>query len=237
MMLRFHAQTAGSTLTAQQMDNNVVRVSLQALAAVLGGCQSLLTNARDEALALPSEEAARLALRTQQVIAYESGVSDSIDPLGGAYAIERLTDELQGRAEEYIAKVDTLGGMVQAIERGYPQSEIQDAAYEAQKELEEKRSIVVGVNAFQQTESPPQGLLRVDEKVQQIQIDRLKVLRSQRNNEAVKRSLEALQAGALRRGENLIPLILDAVKAPASLGEISDTMRTVFGEYKEHVVL
>ena len=236
MMLRFHAQTAGSTLTAQQMDNNVVRVSLQALAAVLGGCQSLHTNARDEALALPSEEAARLALRTQQVIAYESGVADTIDPLGGAYAIERLTDELQGRAEEYIAKVDTLGGMVQAIERGYPQSEIQDAAYEAQKELEEKRSIVVGVNAFQQTESPPQGLLRVDEKVQQIQIDRLKVLRSQRNNEAVKRSLEALRAGALRR-ENLIPLILDAAKAPASLGEISDTMRTVFGEYKEHVVL
>ena len=236
MMLRFHAQTAGSTLTAQQMDNNVVRVSLQALAAVLGGCQSLHTNARDEALALPSEEAARLALRTQQVIAYESGVADTIDPLGGAYAIERLTDELQGRAEEYIAKVDTLGGMVQAIERGYPQSEIQDAAYEAQKELEEKRSIVVGVNAFQQTESPPQGLLRVDEKVQQIQIDRLKVLRSQRNNEAVKRSLAALRAGALRR-ENLIPLILDAAKAPASLGEISDTMRTVFGEYKEHVVL
>ena len=170
------------------------------------------------------------------MIAHESGVSDTIDPLGGAYAIERLTDELQGRAEEYIAKVDTLGGMVQAIERGYPQSEIQDSAYEAQKELEEKRSIVVGVNAFQQTESPPQGLLRVDEKVQQIQIDRLKVLRSQRNNEAVKQSLEALRAGALRR-ENLIPLILDAVKASASLGEISDTMRTVFGEYKEHVVL
>ncbi len=237
MMLRFHAQTAGSTLTAQQMDNNVVRVSLQALAAVLGGCQSLHTNARDEALALPSEEAARLALRTQQIIAHESGVCDTIDPLGGAYAIERLTDELEARAEQYIAKVDTLGGMVQAIERGYPQSEIQEAAYAAQRELEEKRSIVVGVNAFQQKEGPPQGLLRVDEKVQQIQAERLKLLRSRRNNEAVKRSLEALRTGAQRRGENLIPLILDAVKAPASLGEISDTMRGVFGEYKEHVVL
>jgi methylmalonyl-CoA mutase N-terminal domain/subunit len=237
MMLRFHAQTAGSTLTAQQMDNNVVRVSLQALAAVLGGCQSLHTNARDEALALPSEEAARLALRTQQVIAHESGVCDTIDPLGGAYAIERLTDELEARASQYIAKVDTLGGMVQAIERGYPQSEIQDAAYAAQRELEEKRSIVVGVNAFQQKEGPPQGLLRVDEKVQQMQAERLKLLRSRRNNDAVQRSLEALRKGAQRRGENLIPLIVQAVKAPASLGEISDTMRAVFGEYKEHVVL
>src|SRR5215472_2992008 len=237
MMLRFHAQTAGSTLTAQQMDNNVVRVSLQALAAVLGGCQSLHTNARDEALALPSEEAARLALRTQQIIAHESGVADTIDPLGGAYAIERLTDELEARAQAYIAKVDDLGGMVQAIERGYPQAEIQDAAYTAQRELEEKRSIVVGVNAFQQAEAPPEGLFRVDEKVQQLQADRLKLLRGQRNNEAVKRSLGALRAGASKRGENLIPLILDSVKASATLGEIADTMRNVFGEHKEHVVL
>ena len=237
MMLRFHAQTAGSTLTAQQMDNNVVRVSLQALAAVLGGCQSLHTNARDEALALPSEEAARLALRTQQIIAHESGVADTVDPLGGAYAIEAMTDELEEEARKYIAKIDDLGGMVQAIERGYPQSEIQNAAYAAQSELEEKRSIVVGVNAFQQTEAPPRGLMRVDERVQQNQLDRLKLLRSRRNNEGVKRSLEALRVGALRHGENLIPLILDAVKAPATLGEISDTMRGVFGEYKEHVVL
>jgi methylmalonyl-CoA mutase N-terminal domain/subunit len=237
MMLRFHAQTAGSTLTAQQMDNNVVRVSLQALAAVLGGCQSLHTNARDEALALPSEEAARLALRTQQIIAHESGVADTVDPLGGAYAIEAMTDELEAEAMKYIAKIDDLGGMVQAIERGYPQSEIQNAAYAAQRELEEKRSIVVGVNAFQQTEAPPRGLMRVDERVQQNQMDRLKLLHSRRNNEAVKRSLEALRVGALKHGENLIPLILDAVKAPATLGEISDTMRGVFGEYKEHVVL
>ena len=237
MMLRFHAQTAGSTLTAQQMDNNVVRVSLQALAAVLGGCQSLHTNSRDEALALPSEDAARLALRTQQVIAHESGVADTIDALGGAYAIERLTDELEARAEAYIAKVDDLGGMVQAIERGYPQAEIQEAAYTAQRELEEKRSIVVGVNAFQQAEAPPQGLFRVDEKVQQLQAERLKLLRGRRNNEAVKRSLEALRAGASKRGENLIPLILDSVKAPATLGEVADTMRNVFGEHKEHVVL
>jgi len=237
MMLRFHAQTAGSTLTAQQMDNNVVRVSLQALAAVLGGCQSLHTNARDEALALPSEEAARLALRTQQIIAHESGVADTVDPLGGAYAIEAMTDELEAEAMKYIAKIDDLGGMVRAIERGYPQSEIQNAAYAAQRELEEKRSIVVGVNAFQQTEAPPRGLMRVDEGVQKSQVERLKLLRSRRNNEAVKRSLEALRVGALRHGENLIPLILDAVKAPATLGEISDTMRGVFGEYKEHVVL
>jgi methylmalonyl-CoA mutase N-terminal domain/subunit len=237
MMLRFHAQTAGSTLTAQQMDNNVVRVSLQALAAVLGGCQSLHTNARDEALALPSEEAARLALRTQQIIAHESGVADTVDPLGGAYAIEAMTDGLEAEATKYISKIDDLGGMVQAIERGYPQSEIQNAAYAAQRELEEKRSIVVGVNAFQQTEVPPRGLMRVDEGVQQNQVERLKLLRSRRNNEAVKRSLEALRVGALKRGENLIPLILDAVKSPATLGEISDTMRSVFGEYKEHVVL
>jgi len=237
MMLRFHAQTAGSTLTAQQMDNNVVRVSLQALAAVLGGCQSLHTNSRDEALALPSEDAARLALRTQQIIAHESGVADTIDALGGAYAIERLTDELEARAEAYIAKVDDLGGMVQAIERGYPQAEIQEAAYTAQRELEEKRSIVVGVNAFQQAEAPPQGLFRVDEKVQQLQAERLKLLRGRRNNEAVKRSLDALRAGASKRGENLIPLIVDSVKAPATLGEVADTMRNVFGEHKEHVVL
>jgi methylmalonyl-CoA mutase N-terminal domain/subunit len=236
MMLRFHAQTAGSTLTAQQMDNNVVRVSLQALAAVLGGCQSLHTNARDEALALPSEEAARLALRTQQIIAHESGVADTVDPLGGAYAIERLTDELETKAASYLTKVDDLGGMVRAIERGYPQAEIQDAAYAAQKELEEKRTIVVGVNAFQQTEAPPQGLLRVDDKAQQVQTDRLKVLRSRRNNEAVKRSVNALQAGAMS-SHNLIPLIMEAVKAPATLGEIADAMRGAFGEYKEHVVL
>jgi methylmalonyl-CoA mutase N-terminal domain/subunit len=237
MMLRFHAQTAGSTLTAQQVDNNVVRVTLQALAAVLGGCQSLHTNSRDEALALPSEEAARLALRTQQVIAYESGVADTIDPLGGAYAIERLTDELEAKANHYLQKIDEMGGMVQAIGRGYPQAEIEEAAFAAQRQIEEKRALVVGLNAFQEREPPVQGLMRVDQSVERLQAERLRALRSARQNDAVKRSLDALRSGAQRHDQNLIPLILDAVKAPATLGEVSDAMREVFGEHKEHVVL
>jgi methylmalonyl-CoA mutase N-terminal domain/subunit len=237
MMLRFHAQTAGSTLTAQQVDNNVVRVTLQALAAVLGGCQSLHTNSRDEALALPSEEAARLALRTQQVIAYESGVADTIDPLGGAYAIERLTDELEAKANHYLQKIDEMGGMVQAIGRGYPQAEIEEAAFAAQRQIEEKRALVVGLNAFQEREPPVQGLMRVDQSVERLQAERLRALRSARQNDAVKRSLDALRSGAQRHDQNLIPLILDAVKAPTTLGEVSDAMREVFGEHKEHVVL
>ena len=237
MMLRFHAQTAGSTLTAQQVDTNVVRVSLQALAAVLGGAQSLHTNSRDEALALPSEAAARLALRTQQVIAYESGVADVIDPLGGAYAVEAMTDELEAKAQDYIRRIDDMGGMVSAIAKGYPQGEIQEAAYQAQRELEENRTVVVGVNQFQVKEPPPQGLLRVDENVERVQSERLKALRAERNNAAATRTVEALRKAAAQPEENLIPLILDAVKAEATLGEISDAMRDVFGEHKEHVVL
>jgi methylmalonyl-CoA mutase N-terminal domain/subunit len=237
MMLRFHAQTAGSTLTAQQPDNNVVRVALQALAAVLGGCQSLHTNSRDEALALPSAEAARLALRTQQVIAYESGVTDTVDPLGGAYAIEHLTDELEARAEGYIRKIDELGGMVEAIRKGFPQKEIQDAAYQAQHELEDKTSVVVGVNAFEVEESPAQGLLRVDESVESAQAVRLAALRRERDNAAATRTLDALRRGAQSARENVVPLILDAVKAEATLGEISDALRDVFGEHRENVVL
>ncbi len=176
MMLRFHAQTAGSTLTAQQPDNNVVRVSLQALAAVLGGCQSLHTNSKDEALALPSEAAAGLALRTQQVIAHESGVANTIDPLGGAYAIEHLTDELQAKAEGYLETIDAMGGMVEAIGRGYPQQEIDDAAFQAQRAVEEKRSVVVGVNAFQTDEPALTGLLRVDESVEKTQTEKVRAL-------------------------------------------------------------
>jgi methylmalonyl-CoA mutase N-terminal domain/subunit len=237
MMLRFHAQTAGSTLTAQQVDNNVVRVALQALAAVMGGAQSLHTNSRDEALALPSEEAARLALRTQQVIAYESGVADIIDPMGGSYAVEALTDELEAKAQDYIRRIDDLGGMVSAIAKGYPQGEIQEAAYQAQRELEEKRTVVVGVNQFQVKEPPPQGLLRVDETVGRMQSERLKQLRAERDNSAATRAVDALRNAAKLPDENLIPLILDAVKAYATLGEISDAMRDVFGEHKEHVVL
>jgi methylmalonyl-CoA mutase, N-terminal domain len=237
MMLRFHAQTAGSTLTAQQVDNNVVRVALQALAAVMGGAQSLHTNSRDEALALPSEEAARLALRTQQVIAYESGVTDVIDPMGGSYAVEALTDELEAKAEDYIRRIDDLGGMVAAIAKGYPQGEIQEAAYQAQRDLEQKRSVVVGVNQFQVQEPPPQGLLRVDESVERLQSERLKKLRAERDNAAATRAVDALRKAAGMPDENLIPLILDAVKSYATLGEISDAMRDVFGEHKEHVVL
>jgi methylmalonyl-CoA mutase N-terminal domain/subunit len=237
MMLRFHAQTAGSTLTAQQVDTNVVRVALQALAAVMGGAQSLHTNSRDEALALPSEEAARLALRTQQVIAYESGVADIIDPMGGSYAVEALTDELEAKAQDYIRRIDDMGGMVSAIAKGYPQGEIQEAAYQAQRDLEEKRTVVVGVNQFQVKEPPPQGLLRVDETVGRVQEARLKQLRSERDNTAATRAVDALRNAAKLPDENLIPLILDAVKAYATLGEISDAMRDVFGEHKEHVVL
>jgi len=237
MMLRFHAQTAGSTLTAQQVDNNVVRVSLQALAAVMGGAQSLHTNSRDEALALPTAEAARLALRTQQIIAYESGVADVVDPLGGSYAIEHLTNELEAKAEAYLARIDEMGGMVEAIRQGYPQQEIQDASYQAQRELEEKRQVVVGVNEFHEPEPPPTGLLRVDESVGERQAEKLKKLRAERSNDAVARALTAIREGAKRPEENLMPLILDAVKAEATLGEISDAMRDVFGDHKEIVVL
>jgi methylmalonyl-CoA mutase N-terminal domain/subunit len=237
MMLRFHAQTAGSTLTAQQPDNNVVRVSLQALAAVLGGCQSLHTNSRDEALALPSEDAARLALRTQQIIAHESGVADLVDPLGGSYALEHLTDELEAKAVAYIQKIDDLGGMVEAIRKGYPQQEIQDAAFTAQRDLEEKRAVVVGVNAFQVKEAPPEGLMRIDESVGVRAAEKLKALRQERRNADATRALDTLRTTAKSPNENLIPLILEAVKAECTLGEISDAMRDVFGEHRENVVL
>jgi methylmalonyl-CoA mutase, N-terminal domain len=237
MMLRFHSQTAGSTLTAQQVDNNVVRVALQALAAVMGGTQSLHTNSRDEALALPTEQAARLALRTQQIIAHESGVADIIDPLGGSWAIEQLTDELEAKAQAYIQRIDDMGGMVEAIAQGYPQGEIQDAAYTAQRDLEDKRQVVVGVNQFQIQEPPPTGLLRVDESVETGQVEAIKQLRRERDNAAATRTTDALKRAAERPDENLVPFILDAVKAYATLGEISDAMRTVFGEHKEHVVL
>jgi len=237
LMLRFHAQTAGSTLTAQQPDNNVVRVALQTLAAVLGGTQSLHTNSRDEALALPSEEAARLALRTQQIVAHESGVADFVDPLGGSYAVEYLTDELEAAAEAILAKVDALGGMVAAIAEGFPQQEIQDASYRAQRALEEKRAVVVGVNAFTQDEPPPANLLRVNEAVERQQAERLRKLRAGRAAAPVNRALDALRTAAGSEKENLVPLILEAVKARATLGEISDALRDVFGEHREQVVL
>src|SRR5499433_393344 len=236
-MLRFHAQTAGSTLTAQQPENNVVRVALQAMAAVLGGAQSLHTNSKDEALALPSEAAAKLALRTQQIIAYETGVADVLDPLGGSYTLERLTDELEARANAYLEKIDSIGGMVEAIAQGYPQQEIQDAAYRAQRALEEHESVVVGLNEFRDEEPPPEGLLRVNERVERTQAARLAALRKERDGASVQRRLDALRTTAKDERQNLVPLILDSVKSLATLGEISDALRDVFGEHREQVVL
>jgi len=237
MMLRFHAQTAGSTLTAQQPDNNVVRVSLQALAAVLGGCQSLHTNGRDEALALPTEDAARLALRTQQIIANESGVTDTADPLGGSWAIEQLTDELEAKAMDYLRRIDDMGGMVRAIEQGFPQSEVQDAAFQAQRELEDKQQVVVGVNRYTVEQETPIELMRVDEAVEQRQVEKLASLRKRRDQQAVDARLSELKRAAATEDANLIPLIMDAVKTYATLGEISDAMREVFGEHREQVFL
>jgi methylmalonyl-CoA mutase N-terminal domain/subunit len=229
-MLRFHAQTAGSTLTAQQPDNNVVRVALQALAAVLGGAQSLHTNGRDEALALPTEASARIALRTQQIIAHESGVADIIDPLGGSYALEALTDDLEAKALAYLAKIDAMGGMVEAIARGYPQREIEDAAFQYQREIEDKTRIIVGVNEFASKGEVPIEVLKVDPKLEDEQAARVKAFRKGRDARAAERALDDLKRAA--KGEdNLMVPIVSAVKARATLGEIADAMRTVFGEH------
>jgi methylmalonyl-CoA mutase N-terminal domain/subunit len=234
-MLRFHTQTAGSMLTAQQPDNNIVRVTVQALAAVMGGTQSLHTNSRDEALGLPTQDSVQIALRTQQIIANESGVADIIDPLGGAWAIEAMTDEIEGRAERYIAKIDDLGGMVQAISKGYVQREIQDAAYAWQKSVEQKEQVVVGVNAYR-AEDPPVTIMKIDPALEEQQVARVKAFRARRGGAAARAAVDAVRAGA-KGTENLMPLILAAVKAEATLGEICDAMRDVFGEYKETVVL
>ncbi|MDP2307079.1 MAG: methylmalonyl-CoA mutase family protein [Pseudomonadota bacterium] len=236
MALRFHTQTAGSTLTAQQIDNNVVRVTVQAMAAVMGGTQSLHTNSRDEALALPSEPAARLALRTQQVIAYESGVSKHVDPFGGSYVIEGLTDQLEAEATRLIAEVDAMGGMVSAIERGFPQREIQNAAYAAQLAIDRKQAIVVGVNDFIEEEAPTEGLLRVDPGLEAEQVARLRTFRSNRVERVAKDTLDALQQAA-SGADNLLPHILTAIEARATLGEVADSLRAVFGEYQESVIL
>jgi len=235
MMLRFHTQTAGSMLTAQQPDNNIVRVTIQALAAVLGGTQSLHTNSRDEALGLPTEDSVRIALRTQQIIANESGVADVIDPLGGSWAIEALTDEMQGHAEQYLAKIDEMGGMVHAISKGYVQREIQEAAYAWQRRVEAKDQVVVGVNAFK-SEEPPVPVMKVDPALELAQVERVRALRRDRNGAAAQAAVDAVRRAA-RGTENLMPFIVDAVKAEATLGEISDAMRDVFGEYRETVVL
>ncbi|UCE62455.1 MAG: methylmalonyl-CoA mutase family protein [Phycisphaerales bacterium] len=231
-MLRFHTQTCGFTLTAQQVDNNVVRVALQALAAVLGGTQSLHTNSRDEALALPTEEAVQVALRTQQVIAHESGVGHTVDPLAGSYYIEQLTDEIEAEARTYIKRIDEMGGMVSAIEQHYPQSEIEQSSYRYQQEIERGERVIVGVNRYATDEEVQPETLAISQEAVRRQIDRLGKARSERDGAAVTRALDALETGA--RGEdNLMPLIVDAVQAYASVGEICDRLRKVFGEYEE----
>ncbi len=232
MMLRFHTQTAGSSLTAQQPEVNVVRTTIQALAAVLGGTQSLHTNSMDEALALPTEAAARVALRTQQVIAYESGVADTADPLAGSYAIEQLTDEVEQRVLEYLKKIDAMGGMLRAIETGYVQREIQESAYRYQRAIETQEDIVVGVNRFQSDAKQSVQTLRIDPALEQAQIDRLKALRARRDTAATEAALVRLELAAAT-DENLMPRILESVEAYASVGEISNRLRRVWGEYRE----
>jgi methylmalonyl-CoA mutase N-terminal domain/subunit len=235
-MLRFHTQTCGCTLTAQQPENNIVRVTLQALAAVLGGTQSLHTNALDEALALPSEMAARVALRTQQIIAHESGAADVIDPLAGAYSLEVLTRRLEEEALAYMEKISSMGGMLRAIEQGYVQREIQGSAYEYQKAVERQRTVVVGVNEYVLPEELPIETLQIDQGVAVAQRRSLAMLREQRDHARVTASLERLQEAA-RGATNLVPLILEALECYTTLGEISDALREVFGEYREQVSL
>jgi methylmalonyl-CoA mutase N-terminal domain/subunit len=236
MMLRFHAQTAGSSLTAQQPENNIVRVALQCLAAVLGGCQSLHANALDEALALPTEQAALLALRTQQIIAQETGVVNTIDPVAGSFAIEKLTDEIETAAQEYISKIDAMGGMLRAIETGYVQQEVQKAAYEYQQAVDTGEQVVVGVNRFQAEEGRPIPTMQIDPEIERTQVARLNALRARRDTPKAKTALAEVERCA-RSTENLMPAILSAVEAYATVGEISDALRRAFGEYHESVVI
>jgi methylmalonyl-CoA mutase N-terminal domain/subunit len=236
MKLRFHVQTAGSSLTAQQPENNIVRVAIQALGAVLGGCQSLHTNAMDEALALPTEDAALLALRTQQIIAHETGVANTVDPVAGSYAIERLTNEVEARAKEYIARIDALGGVLRGIETGYVQGEIQKAAYDYQRAVERGEQIVVGVNQYVAEKETPIPTMRVDPELERAQIERVRALRARRDSARAGDAVAEVERRA-RTGENLMPAIASAVEALATVGEISDALRRVFGEYTESVVL
>jgi len=236
MMLRFHAQTAGSALTAQQPENNLARVAIQCLAAILGGCQSLHANALDEALALPTEQSALLALRTQQIIAHETGVANTIDPVAGSYAIEKLTDEIESGAQDYIARIDALGGMLRAIETGYVQTEIQKSAYEYQRAVESGEQVVVGVNRFQTEKEQAIPTLRIDPEIERSQIDRVRALRARRDAAKSQAAVDDVEHRA-RSGENLMPAILAAVESLATVGEISDALRRVFGEYRESVVI
>jgi methylmalonyl-CoA mutase N-terminal domain/subunit len=235
-MLRFHTQTAGSSLQAQQPEVNIVRTTMQALAAVLGGTQSLHTNSMDEAFALPTENAARIALRTQQVIAYESGVADTVDPLAGSYAIEQLTNELERSATDYIEKIDAMGGMLRAIETGYVQREIQEAAYKYQRAIETEEQVVVGANRFQVDEEPSIATLRVDPAIEQAQIERVRAVRDKRDNVAADSALAKLEEAA-RGSENILPRILTCVESFVTVGEISHRLRSVWGEYREAVTV
>ncbi len=234
MMLRFHTQTAGCTLTAQQPDNNVVRVAIQALAAVLGGTQSLHTNSRDEALSLPSQKSVRIALRTQQIIAYESGVAETVDPMAGSYYLEKLTTEIEEGAMDYINQIDKLGGAPKAIERGFIQREIQNSAYKYQKDIESKERIVVGVNQFQSEEEPMKDLLKVNPEIEKKQVEKLSKVKEKRNEEEVQKNLNQLKDIASSE-QNVMPVILDCVRSYATLGEICDQLRAVFGEYKDSI--
>ncbi len=236
LMLRFHTQTGGSTLTAQQPDNNIVRVAIQTLAAVLGGTQSLHTNSRDEALALPTQKAVTIALRTQQIVAHESGVANTIDPLAGSYFVENLTDKIEEDAMNYITNIDSMGGMVKAIEEGYPQRKIQDAAYDYQRTIESGDRVVVGVNKFTQEEPPPTGLLRVDPAVEAAQRKKLSTDKASRDNNKVKTTLAALKLAADSE-DNLMPAIMDCVRCYGTLGEICGVLREQFGEYQPKTVV
>jgi len=233
LMCRFHTQTAGSSLTAQQIDNNVVRTALEATAAVLGGTQSLHTNSRDEALALPTEESVRLALRTQQIIAYESGITQAADPLAGSYYVEELTNRLEREAEEIIARIDALGGAVAAVEAGYQAEQIAGAAYAYQQAIESGEQVIVGMNRFEEDEPPVASLQNIDPAVERAQLERLARIKSERNSTEVAASLAALDTAA-RGDDNLLPPIINCTRANATLGEISLTLREVFGEYQPH---
>jgi methylmalonyl-CoA mutase N-terminal domain/subunit len=231
MMLRFHTQTGGSTLTAQQPLNNISRVTLQTLAAVLGGTQSLHTNGYDEALSLPTEEAARIALRTQQIVAFESGVADTVDPLAGSYFVESLTSEIETKAWELIDKIDVMGGSVSAIEQGFIQDEIARSAYDYQRQIENNSKIIVGVNKFQVNETQDTPLLKIDDSIRAVQMEKLQSLKSNRNPGKVDQCLQAINDRAVS-GENLMPSVIEAVEHKCTLGEIADELRSVFGEYK-----
>ncbi len=236
MMCRFHTQTAGSSLTAASIDNNVVRTTVQALAAILGGTQSLHTNSRDEALALPTQESARLALRTQQILAYESGVTETPDPLAGSYFVESLTDRLEAAATVYLDEIDAMGGAIAAIEAGYQQRNIQDAAYHAQRSIETGESVVVGVNRYQDDESVAPSIMRIDPAAEQDQVARLAAFRSRRDPDAWQAAMDRLSAAAVG-SQNLVPALIDAVKAGGTLGEVSDRLRDTWGRHRELVTV